>query len=495
MDVLSLSLFGLVILSLAIGAFSSQSIRDTRDYYSAAGRMSWYMLVGTFMASNVSAGLFLGATNASGENGYAMWAAYFPTCMGYLLCIGFVGIWVRRLSNHYEIMDLTDVFYYRFQRRGETVRSVSSIIVAFAYIPVLVAQFIALASIISTLLDVPYENSLLIISVVVVSYTFLGGMLGVIRTDGIQFIILILGLLVAVPLSISAAGAGNTNFGWERIAELPDIFMWTTPSLPWFAVLGQLVWLFAIPVQPHLVSRFLAARTEKDIVICLPICVAMTLIIYTATVPLGLAGRVLEPDLEQGAYYYVVMAVDHFPVVVGALALAGIASAALSTCSTVLMITGQTVSRHVIQRINMPAWFTEMHGARTGVLVVGVIIWMIAEMQPLGIFWLVVLSASMLASGFFVPLFLGMLWRRATAEGAIAAMVVGTISAFAVYLVNDFYGTNYFISEVFAGLIFSAIVMVIISLRTSSSKEEILVMDCAHTLSNKHPRMSHSIDN
>ena len=495
MDVLSLSLVGLVLLSLAIGAFSSQSIRDTRDYYSAAGRMSWYMLVGTFMASNVSAGLFLGATNASGENGYAMWAAYFPTCMGYLLCIGFVGIWVRRLSNQYEIMDLTDVFYYRFQRRGEMVRSVSSIIVAFAYIPVLVAQFIALASIISALLDVPYGSSLLIISLVVVSYTFLGGMLGVIRTDGIQFIILVVGLLVAVPLSISAAGAGDTGSGWERMAELPDIFSWTTQGLPWFTVFGQLVWLFAIPVQPHLVSRFLAAKSEKDIVICLPICVAMTLIIYTATVPLGLAGRVLEPDLEQGAHYYVVMAVDHFPVVVGALALAGIASAALSTCSTVLMITGQTVSRQVIQRIKMPAWFTQMHGARTGVLVVGITTWMIAEIQPLGIFWLVVLSASILASGFFVPLFLGLLWRRATDEGAVAAMLVGTISACAVYLVNDFYGTHYFISEVFAGLTVSAMVMVTISLRTSNSKEEILVMDCAHSLPSRQARRGHSIDN
>ena len=220
----------------------------------------------------------------------------------------------------------------------------------------------------------------------------------------------------------------------------------------------------------------------------------MTLIIYTATVPLGLAGRVLEPDLEQGAYYYVVMAVDHFPVVVGALALAGIASAALSTCSTVLMITGQTFSRQVIQRIKMPPWFTQMHGARTGVLVVGITTWMIAEIQPLGIFWLVVLSASILASGFFVPLFLGMLWRRATAEGAVAAMLVGTVSAFAVYLVNDFYGTHYFISEVFAGLTVSAIVMVTISLKTSTSKEEILVMDCAHSLPSRQARRGHSLD-
>jgi len=297
-----------------------------------------------------------------------------------------------------------------------------------------------------------------------------------------------------VPLAISAAGAGDVGSGWERITRVPDIFRWTTPGLPWFAVLGQLVWLFAIPVQPHLVSRFLAAKSEKDIVICLPICVAMTLLIYTSTVPLGLAGRVLEPDLEQGAYYYVVMAIDHFPVVVGALALAGIASAALSTCSTVLMITGQTVSRQVIQRLSMPSWFTQMHGARAGVLIVGITTWMIAAIQPLGIFWLVVLSASLLASGFFVPLFLGMLWRRASAEGAIAAMVSGTISAFAVYLVNGFYDTHYFISEVFAGLGISAIVMVMVSRKSSTSEEEGAVMDCAHARPGRQAHKDPSLD-
>lgn len=482
MDALTLSLASLLLVSLAIGAYSSRSIKDTRDYYSAAGRMPWYMLVGTFMASNVSAGLFLGATNASAQNGYAMWAAFFPTCIGYLLCIGFVAIWIRRLSDRYEIMDLSDLFYHRFRRQGKLIRSVSSIIIVFAYLPVLIAQFIALASIISVLLDVSYAGSLLAISLVVVSYTLLGGMLGVIRADGVQFIILLVGLLVAVPMALSAAGEGEVNVGWQRISRLPEIFEWTTPGLPWFAVLGQLVWLFAIPVQPHLVSRFLAARTERDIVISLPICVGLTLFIYTATIPLGLAGRILEPDLESGAYYYVVMAVNHFPVLVGALALAGIASAALSTCSTVLLIAGQTVSRQVLQRLPMPGWFTPMYGARAGVLIIGVATWLIAAIQPLGIFWLVVLSASLLASGFFVPLFLGMLWRRASAEGAVAAMLTGTLSAVTVYLVNGLFGTHLFISEVFAGLAMSLIIMVVISFKSPASEQEMAVLDYARKL-------------
>jgi SSS family solute:Na+ symporter len=347
---------------------------------------------------------------------------------------------------------------------------------------VLIAQFIALASIVSVLLDVSYTGSLLAISLVVVSYTLLGGMLGVIRADGVQFIILLVGLLVAVPLALSAAGAGDVKDGWQKISQLPDIFAWTTPGLPWFAVLGQLVWLFAIPVQPHLVSRFLSARTEKDIVISLPICVSLTLFIYTATIPLGLAGRILEPDLDPGAYYYVVLAVNHFPVLIGALALAGIASAALSTCSTVLLIAGQTVSRQVLQRLPMPGWFTPMYGARAGVLIIGVGTWLIAAIQPLGIFWLVVLSASLLASGFFVPLFLGMLWRRASAEGAVAAMLVGTISAVTVYLVNGQFGTQLFISEVFAGLVMSLIIMVVISIKAPASEQEMAVVDCARKL-------------
>ena len=61
--------------------------------------------------------------------------------------------------------------------------------------------------------------------------------------------------------------------------------------------------------------------------------------------------------------------------------------------------------------------------ARVGVLVVGLIGFAIAYFQLLGIFWLVVLSASLLASVYFVPMMAGFFSINASGNAAIAAMV------------------------------------------------------------------------
>ena len=481
MTSLLLALFCLAGVSLAVGISSARGVRGAADYYSAKGRMPWYMLVGTFTASNVSAGLFLGATNTAGDNGYALWAAYVPTSAGFLLCIGVVALWVRRLAERYQVLDLVDVLQHRYQTRGAAIRSLSGAILALAYIPLLVAQFLALASILAALSGLPQGVALGLVGTLVVAYTLLGGMPGVIRTDGIQFLVLVVGLLAAVPLALSAAGGGDAGAGWDKIGRLQETFVWATEGLPWFAVLGQLVWLFAIPVQPHLVSRFLAARRERDIVLALPPCMVLTLLIYGATVPLGLAGRVLEPNLPATGYYYVELAIHHLPKAIGALALAAIAAAALSTASTVLMVVGQTISSAPLGRLGPKFLRTEMGRARLGVLAAGVCSGAIAAVQPLGLFWLVVLSASLIACGFFAPLFFGMLWRRATAQGALAAMASGVGAAVIVYTLNTVLGTHYFVSEAFAGLAVSALTLIGVSLRTQASPEEIEIMRCART--------------
>ena len=104
--VLFISFLGI---SFLIGALASRSVKSVSDYFVAGARMPWFFIVGTFVASNVSAGLFLGATNMTAVHGYAMWCAYFTTSIGFVLGIAVVGVLVRRLASHYEIYDFADI--------------------------------------------------------------------------------------------------------------------------------------------------------------------------------------------------------------------------------------------------------------------------------------------------------------------------------------------------------------------------------------------------
>ena len=466
---------GLLGTSFAIGAIAARSVRNVSDYYVAGGRMPWYLLTGTFVASNASAGVFLGATNMAGKHGYAMWCAYFTTSIGFLLAIAVVGVLVRRLASHYEIYDFADILATRYSSRGGTIRLLTASFLPIVYIPALAAQFIALTTIAASMFGLPYHILLSGIVILVVGYTLLGGMLGVVWSDGFQFLVLFFGLVLAVPIGMFAIGDGDLTQGWIRILQLPHSqFRWSTEDWPWYLVMSQFVWLFAIPVQPHLVTRFLTARDERSIMIALPVCLTIGLLIYASTVPVGLLGRLTQPELAAGEYYYIELARQHLGPWLGAFALAGISAAALSTCSTILIVTGQSFSRELYQQ-----WLardaTEQQSlrmARLGVLLVGMIGFAIAYFQLLGIFWLVVLSASLLASVYFVPMMAGLFSKAASANGAVAAMIAGGVTATLVFVLNEALNAHYFISEFFAGLGASALAMWLVSRYSSVTEAE-----------------------
>ena len=199
---------GLLGTSFAIGAIAARSVRNVSDYYVAGGRMPWYLLTGTFVASNASAGVFLGATNMAGKHGYAMWCAYFTTSIGFLLAIAVVGVLVRRLASHYEIYDFADILATRYSSRGGTIRLLTASFLPIVYIPALAAQFIALTTIAASMFGLPYHILLSGIVILVVGYTLLGGMLGVVWSDGFQFLVLFFGLVLAVPIGMFAIGDG-----------------------------------------------------------------------------------------------------------------------------------------------------------------------------------------------------------------------------------------------------------------------------------------------
>lgn len=470
------ALYGIFLLaSLIIGAVAARRVRGLRDYYIAGAQMPWYLLCGTFIASNVSAGLFLGGTNMTGRYGYAIWCSYFTTSIGYVIAIGVVGVLVKRLASRHEIYDFADILAVRYPSRRGAIRMLTAIVLPLVYVPTLAAQFMALAAISNSLFTLSYESVLLIVVAVVVVYTLLGGMLGVVWTDSFQFLVLLGGLILAVPLGMAAAGGGDPALGWSRVTAIsPDIFKATTERWPWQSVAGQFVWLFALSAQPHLVTRFLTAKDERTIVKALPVCLIGALVIYASSVPVGLLGRLSMAELPGEDYYYIALAKHALGPWLGTFAMIGIAAAALSTASTILMVTAQALGRDVYQRWRGAAACESeiLIVSRLSVLAIGLIAAYLAYFRLLSIFWLIVLSSSLLSAIFFVPLLGGFFSRRANGAAALGAMIAGALATGFVFAVNHWTGAHWFISELFAGLAFSVAAWLWFCRRTPPSAEE-----------------------
>ena len=465
-------------LSLAIGALASWRVRGLKDYYVAGAQMPWYLLCGTFIASNVSAGVFLGGTNMNALHGYTMWCSYFTTSIGYLLAIGVIGVLVKRLASRYEIYDFADIFAVRYPTRRGAIRVLIAIVLPLIYVPTLAAQFIALAAISGSMFTTSYEFLLVFVVAVVVLYTVMGGMLGVVWNDTFQFFVLIIGLIVAVPVGMGLLGHGDATAGWSvLIADSPELFKWRTDDWRRYDVLGQFVWIFAVCAQPHLITRFLTARDERTILKALPVCIVGALVIYASTVPVGLLGRVSLEAIGGEEHVYIALAKHTLGPWVGTFVLIGIAAAALSTCSTILMVTAQALSRDVYQRWRPGVSDAHMlRVSRLCVLVIGLFAAILAFFRPLSIFWLVVLSGTLFAAIFFVPLLGCFFSRRATGRGALAAMIAGGLAAVIVYAVNRTTGSHWFISELYGGLLFSWLAWTWYNYRSEPVAEEHAVL-------------------
>ena len=401
--------------------------------------MTWPVMAGSFVASNASIGFFLGSTNLGGKIGYTFWCAYVPSLIALPFAVGVLGVLVRRLAQFHPIYSFGDFLATRYVSRAGSIRTVAGVLVGVIYLPYMAAQFTGLAAITSSLTSLPYQAVLVGSVIFVVAFTLWGGMIGVIWTDTFMVLVLLLGMVLAVPGAIFYLG-GDPSLVWQRVLdELPPvIFQGVHPEWPLVAVGGQLVWIFGFSSEPHLLTRFLAAKDEKTVMKAMPLCVFVTMILYGSSIPVGLLGRLVSPELAANGYYYIELARVLGPLI-GGFALAGIAAAALSTCSTELLITSQTLSRDLYQKYLRPGASERevVLVSRMSVLLVGCLTLAVAYYQEMGVFWLVFLSVSLLISAFFAPIVLGLLWNGGSGLAALVAMISGPLFAVLAFLVNQ----------------------------------------------------------
>ena len=465
---------GFLVVTLTLAWMAGNRVRSVADFHVASKAMTWPVLVGSFVASNASIGFFLGSTTMAGEIGYAFWCAYVASAISLPFAVGVLGVLARRLAEYHPIYSFGDLLSARYASMPGLVRTVAGVLVGVIYLPYMAAQFTGLAAITSSLTSLPYEAVLVGSVTFVVAFTLRGGMIGVIWTDTFMVLVLLLGIVLAVPAAIIHLG-GDPSMVWQRVIdELPPvIFQGVHPEWPLVAVAGQFVWIFGLSSQPHLLTRFLAAKDERAVMKAMPVCVVLTMILYASSIPAGLLGRFVGSGSPANSYYYLDLAKVLGPWI-GGFALAGIAAAGLSTCSTQLIITSQTLSRDLYHEYLRPrAAESEIILVSRGCVVfVGMVTLLIAFYQNIGVFWLVFLSVSLLISAFFIPVVLGLLWNGGSALAAVSAMITGPIFAVLTFFINQRLQLQLSGLEAYAGVATSAIAYFLVSRFHSPSESE-----------------------
>jgi SSS family solute:Na+ symporter len=446
---------------IAFGFWGKRRATTQSDFLVAGRRL------GPMLYSGTMAAVVLGGASTIG--GVGLGYQYGLSGMWLVVAIG-VGILVLSLAFAGRIQRLrVYTVGQMLELRYGPGSSVLSGVVMWAYTLMLaVTSTIAYATIFAALLDLGKVPSILLGGTVVVIYSTLGGMWSITLTDFVQFVIKTVGIFfLLLPIVLSRAG------GWAGLqAALPvDAFSLTAIGggtiLTYFVIytfgllIGQDIWQRVFTARSPGVARW--AGTAAG-VYCLLYGVAGAVI--------GMSAKVLLPDLDAAddAFAHVVEAT--LPTLLAGLVLAAALSAVMSTSSGALIATATVFGQDILGKLRGHAARGDEHAGDSRWLVAGFGVVMIVIACLLqDVVAALTVAYDILVGGLLVPIIGGLVWRRGTGTGALAAMGIGTVATLVtMFVVGDLYANE----PVYVGLATGLVAYVAGSLATRPTDPEVL---------------------
>jgi Na+/proline symporter len=353
------------------------------------------------------------------------------------------------------------------------VRYVTALMFGFYSFGYLVPQFKGGAVAFSAVLGIPMATGVIVMGVIVVLYVTLGGFWAVTWTDAIQGVLLLVAMVVmGITVRINYGGLGSI---WNEVQQAAPAYAQSEGQL--LSGIGLLVtWAFAWATFPAVVSRVFASQNETVATRSLSLgAVAYTAFHFFTIFVVAPAALLIAPNLNNPDFALIAV-MEHFfsPFMVGIIA-ADMLSALMSSADSLLMGAVSTLVHDLFIPLFRPSTSAqgEVRLARIAIFVVGISAVIFTINTPAFIGKISAIVAGYAASALFFPMVLGTWWRKTTAEGVMAGMLLGA----AVYI-GAFFIIEVTFSQVLYGTLASILATVLVSLvfprKNSSEREEIL---------------------
>jgi SSS family solute:Na+ symporter len=444
---------------IAFGFWGKRRARTEADFLVAGRRLGPLLYAGTMSALVLGGASTIGGVGLGYEYGLSgMWLVVAIGTGVLLLSLLFAGR-VQRLGV-YTVSQMLELRY------GPGA-SVLSGVVMFGYTLMLtVTSTIAYATIFAALLDLPRVPSIIVGGLVVVIYSALGGMWSITLTDFVQFLIQTVGIfLILLPVVLLQAGGfaavppealSLTTIGGETIVTYFVIYTFGL-------LIGQDIWQRVFTARSPGVARWAGAAAG---VYCLLYGVAGALI--------GMGASVLIPGLEERDDAFTAVVDATMTPVLAGLVLAAALAAVMSTASGALIANATVLGQDILQRLRgrAPAGGDADHvrGNRLLIIALGAVVIVISCLLQ-DVVAALTIAYDILVGGLLVPILGGLVWRRGTIVGAVAAMAVGTVATLAtMVVVGDIYANQ----PIYVGLAAGLVVFVVGSLASRPTAPGVL---------------------
>jgi SSS family solute:Na+ symporter len=413
-----------LLLTVLIGYWASRKVRTSGDFI-LAGRS-----LPLFLSSSALFATWFGSETVFGASSEFLKGGLYNVIedpFGAALCLVLFGLFFARKLYNMNLLTLGDFFKVRYGKRLELV---AGVFIVPSYVGYIAAQLVAMGLILNVVTGMAIWQGVVASAVVVTFYTYIGGMWAISITDFVQSIIIIGGLLVlAIILSGKAGGVTTVlnevppdTFRFFPEASATEIIAW----LAAWSVLG----LGSIPSQ-DVFQRVMSSNSVNTAVRSSFIAAGLYLTVAMLPLFISLCVRHLYPEFTQGDTQLALpsMVLAHATMPVQILFFGSLLSAIMSTTSSAILAPAAIFSENLVKPLAKHRLADKHFLAITRFAVLGfALIATVVACLRSNIYELVGESSILSLVSLFAPMVLGLYWKKASAMGALLAMITGIIT-------------------------------------------------------------------
>lgn len=432
---------------------------STEEGFLAAGRSLGPIIGGaTLMANQVSAGATIGMVGFHYFSGISYAWSWPLVWIGWVVAALFVAPRIRRIAG----LTLPDFFATRFESRAA--RGIAAVFILLVYAVMLSAQYQAGGLLFGLVAGMEYARAVSLVVVITTAYTVLGGMYGNAYVGMLKAILLLGSYALAVPYLWAHVGSVNA-LGQALTALDPRL------SANWFGWRQLLAISMAIGLglaaSPYEISAIYSMQSRRTTRLAIGYSFFFQACVGIGVLLFGLSMRVAMPQLPDPDLATPVLGMSVLPPWIGILVLLAAVVTFTRTGGAILLTVASAVSHDLYGELIRPQASdrAKVRAGRLAVLTFSAIPAVLAFRQFDLVNFIVIWAAKLMVSFLFIPVVVGLNWKRATRAGAIASMVGGM----AACLIWTRYGTPYFLGldPAEAGVLVSGLAMWLVSLATS----------------------------
>ena len=410
---------------ILVGILVMARNKKASDFLVAGRKLSLPFTVATLTAVQIGAGIILGGSSTGASMGIwpGMW--YSVGCGGGLILAGILVAGKLRQKESFVPLDFFEKRYgsNKWIRLWAWASNVPSLLGIF------IAQLLACGSILSGF-GIPFYSGVIICALVIMVYSTLGGLWGIVITDAIQTSI----ILISIPvISIASLMLLRSN-------NIDPATLFTTPFIPQgtFTKFVYLVipFLIAISVSYDAFIRYQAAKNADVARWGCIIAGILVIIIGVLTSTVGAAARLIYPDVKEGVFSF--MVIKSLNPLLAGIVISAVLGAAMSSGSGLLIALGATFSRDLYNRfLNPEANLDELPYSKIIsrlAVALSVLVGILLSFKVTSILDAIIIFNYPYMGSLLIPLLAGVLWKGATRDGAISAIFAGGIVGTGAFL-------------------------------------------------------------